>query len=80
MNKILYQDGEFSYQDREKIVLIINKNKSVFSDEPGLVKNFKGKLVVKEKTPFAPKTYPVPYSKRGLVQEEICLLYTSRCV
>ena len=25
MNKILYQDGEFSYQDREKIVLIINK-------------------------------------------------------
>ena len=53
MNKILYQDGEFSYQDREKVVLIINKNKSVFSDEPGLVNNFKGKLVVKEKTPVS---------------------------
>ena len=61
MNKILHQDGEFSYQDREKVVQIINKNKLVFSDEPGLVKNFKGKLIVKEKTPFAPKTYPVPY-------------------
>ena len=40
MNKILYQTGEFSYQDREKIVQVINKNKLVFSDEPGLVKDY----------------------------------------
>jgi len=50
---------------------MLMSNKEVFSNEPGLIKDFKAKFNIKEDVPFTAKSYPIPFSKRKQVQDEI---------
>lgn len=74
LNKI--KDIENNVSDQDKIGFddlknVLIKNKSVFSNRPGLIKGFKATLNMKEKNPYIGKSYPVPFSKRKTVDQEL---------
>jgi len=55
----------------EKLKCVLVKNKEVFSDKPGCIKNYVAKLNLKVDKPYIGKSYPVPYHKRKAVEEEL---------
>lgn len=50
---------------------IKGNHQEVFSKRPGLCKVFECRLEVLDKTPFALKSYPIPFSKKKSVDDEI---------
>ena len=56
-----------SVEQKQQLIKIYNKYKSVFSESPGKAKNFLCELKFKENVNFNKRSSP-------------CLLYTSRCV
>jgi transposase InsO family protein len=60
-----------SVGDLEKLKWVLKKNKNVFSDKPGCIKNYVAKLNLKVDRPYIGKSYPVPYHKRKAVEEEL---------
>uniref|UniRef100_A0A1Y1LVD3 RNA-directed DNA polymerase n=1 Tax=Photinus pyralis TaxID=7054 RepID=A0A1Y1LVD3_PHOPY len=60
-----------SREENEAIEELISQYEDIFSTKPGLVKNFVCQLKIKEATPFFKKSYPIPFSKRDAVDQEI---------
>ena len=54
-----------------KLINIYNKYKSVFSDEPGKVKNFQCTLQFRDTVDFNRKSYPIAQSRKQAVRAEI---------
>lgn len=73
-NKIEITANENSKVNGEQELQLRNillKNKDVFSDRPGCIKNYMAKLNIKNEVPFLGRSYPVPFSKRKAMQEEL---------
>ena len=60
-----------------QLIRIYEKYRSVFSDEPGKVKNYQYTLKFRDTVEFNRKSYPIAHSRKEALS---CLLYTSRCV
>ena len=56
---------------RESLWQVIEKFRRVFAEIPGRARGYECELKVREHTPFMQRSYPVPYSKRRAVQEEL---------
>ena len=54
-----------------KLISIYEKYRSVFSDEPGKVKNYQCKLKFRETVEFNRKSYPIAHSRKEAVRAEI---------
>ena len=79
---------------REELWAVVERFRAVFDESPGKAKDYICELKVRDHAPYMQRSYPVPFSKRRAVQEELdrmmqgdiiersisCLLYTSRCV
>lgn len=61
-------------EDLNKLREVLMKNKEVFSDMPGCIKDYVAKLNLKVDKPYIGKSYPVPYHKRRAVEEELSKL------
>lgn len=62
-----------SLSDSQKKLMtsLLQNNKHIFQDKPGLHKFFSYKFNVKPHDPYKTKPYPVPFSRRPSVQKEI---------
>jgi hypothetical protein len=58
-------------KEASKLIRIYEKQREVFSDTPGCAKNFVHKLQIREGASFDRKSYPVPYTMKRAVEEEI---------
>lgn len=56
---------------RNKISQLLLTHASAFSDKPGKVNNYVHEIEMTNTTPFSQKSYPIPYSKRSAVDEQI---------
>lgn len=63
--------GDMESQNKCELWGVIEGFKEVFSDLPGEARNYVCELRVREHAPFVQRSYPVPYSKRVAVQEEL---------
>lgn len=50
---------------------VLVRNLSVFSNKPGLIRDFELDIVLNDDTPFHLKQYPIPVAHRDAVQKEI---------
>lgn len=71
LSEIKIDNLGLSDKDLELLEGVLLKNKEVFSDEPGCVSGYTAKLNVKSEVPYIGKSYPVPFSKRKSVEEEL---------
>lgn len=67
-------------EEGEKLIKEIESFRDVFSDQPGRARNFIGKINVEPNTPIIKKSYPIPFSKRLAVQEEINRMLTNNVI
>lgn len=71
LEEIAERNPEVSDRDLSRLNDILNENKSVFSDKPGLIRGFEAKINLTNPDPFVGKSYPIPFNKRREVQQEI---------
>lgn len=58
--------------ESERVIEVLTEYKDVFSNKPRMARDFLGHISVEIKKPIVHnKSYPIPYSKRELVQKEI---------
>ena len=62
---------ELTYEQRDKLIQIYYRYRHVFSDTPGKIKNFQCELKFKDQTEFKRKSYPIAFSLKEAVREEI---------
>lgn len=60
-----------SYQQQSQLDSLIDDYHNIFNDRPGLHKFFTYKYNVHEHHPFKIKPYPVPFSRRPAIQQEL---------
>ena len=64
-------DHVLTNEQREKLIQIYNRYRHVFSDTPGKIKNFRCELKFKDQTEFKRKSYPIAFSLKEAVRQEI---------
>lgn len=64
-------EGEVSNEEIGELIRVFENSKPVFSDIPGKVKGYQYLFKVNEPVNLNKKSYPVPYSKRKAVEEEL---------
>ena len=62
---------EVTCEQRERLIEIYYQYRHIFSDTPGKIKNFQCELKFKEHTEFKRKSYPIAFSLKEAVREEI---------
>ena len=62
---------KLTFYQANKLINIYNKYKSVFSDEPGKVKNFQCTQQFRDTVDFNRKSYPIAQSRKQAVRAEI---------
>lgn len=50
-------------EGEEQLLEVLQRFRNVFSDTPGKIKNFVGKIIVEPNAPIVKKSYPIPFSK-----------------
>ena len=50
---------------------VVERFKEVFAELPGKARNYVCEMKVRDHTPYMQRSYPVPFSKRRAVQEEL---------
>lgn len=60
-----------SLEERDQLLRILCKYREVFSNEPGLAKNFVQRIRLSDETPFRQKSYPIPHAYEAQVEEQI---------
>lgn len=68
---IALNDIPLNAQQKHSVDLLIHKYDHIFQDRPGLHNSFSYKFNVCEHQPYKIKPYPVPFSRRFAVQQEI---------
>ena len=62
---------EINKTQKRKLFNVLAKYRKVFSDKPGLCNKFTAKFRVKNDEVFVKRSYPVPFSYRNMVRDEI---------
>lgn len=62
---------ELNQNQRKAISEVLERNKEVFSENPGLLKGYEHEIKTVDHKPFKDHSYPIPYSLRDQVQEVI---------
>ena len=62
---------ELTCEQRDQLIQIYYQYRHVFSDTPGKIKNFQCELKFKDQTEFKRKSYPIAFSLKEAVREEI---------
>ena len=60
-----------------RLIRVYEKYKSIFSDEPGKVKNYQCKLEFKENLEFNRRSYPIAHSLKEAVRTELNKMISS---
>ncbi|VVC38660.1 Reverse transcriptase domain, partial [Cinara cedri] len=68
---VALNDIPLDEQQQQLLESLINKYDHIFQDRPGLHNSFSYKFNVREHQPYKLKPYPVPFSRRFAVQQEI---------
>lgn len=68
---IALHDFPLNDSQRNLMTSLIENNKHIFQDKPGLHKFFSYQFKVKPHEPYKIKPYPIPFSRRPAVQKEI---------
>lgn len=68
---LAFNDLPLNEQQQHDIDSLLNKYVHIFQDSPGLHNSFSYKFNVCEHKPYKIKPYPVPFSRRSAVQQEI---------
>lgn len=58
-------------EDKEKLYNLLVEYKDVFSDQPGLIKDYEHKIIMKDETPFYLRSYPIPHIYKEEVGKQI---------
>ena len=56
---------------REELWAVVEQYREVFDESPGKAKDYICELKVRDHAPYMQRSYPVPFSKRRAVQEEL---------
>lgn len=62
---------QFSEKEKVKLKIMLEKYSNVFSDKPGIIRDYEHEIVLKDTTPFYFKSYPVPLIYRTEVKRQI---------
>lgn len=65
------QLGMQEEEEEGQLIREIEQFKNVFSNNPGKAKCLLGHIKVEQNAPVVKKSYPIPFSKRAVVQKEI---------
>ena len=63
--------NELTWEQRDHLIKIYYQYRHIFSDTPGKIKNFQCELKFKDQTEFKRKSYPIAFSLKEAVREEI---------
>lgn len=58
-------------EDRAKLIALLSDHRDIFNDRPGLNGLYSCRFEVSEDVPFKVKPYPIPFSRRPAVENEL---------
>lgn len=71
IDKYVQTLNDLSFEERVIVREMFIKNRTVFSDKPGLLKGFEHKIRIIKEKPFVRRSQPVPLHQRSELDEEI---------
>lgn len=74
------RNPEIKNNESKELLTVFNKNHKVFSDKPGLIKEFEAEIALSEENPFIGRSYPIPFHKRQAVQRELDYLLENNII
>ena len=70
--KIFFNEGGVvGGPQRQELWEVIERFRGVFAELPGKARDYVCELKIREHSPYMQRSYPVPFSKRRAVQEEL---------
>lgn len=60
-----------SAEEKQSLLAVLWKHRDVFSDKPGLAKDFVHRIRVVDDSPYVMKSYPIPHAYESQVDEQI---------
>lgn len=57
--------------DKRRLFSLLSSYQDIFSDRPGLIKNYKHKIELRDCSPFKQQLYPIPHAYRKEVDRQI---------
>jgi hypothetical protein len=69
INDIKGRNNEICTQHLDDLTVVLHKHQEIFSDKPGLIKDFEAKIALTNDEPFIGRAYPIPFHKKKEVQK-----------